>query len=69
VTPVTQRSKAGAPRRRMAASDRRLAILYAARSAFAEGGFHQTSLDAVAERAGVSKALIYEHFESKRALY
>jgi AcrR family transcriptional regulator len=69
VTPVTQRSKAGAPRRRMAASDRRLAILEAARSAFAEGGFHQTSLDAVAERAGVSKALIYEHFESKRALY
>ena len=53
----------------MAASDRRLAILDAARSAFAEGGFHQTSLDAVAERAGVSKALIYEHFDSKRALY
>jgi AcrR family transcriptional regulator len=53
----------------MAASDRRLAILEAARGAFADGGFHQTSLDAVAERAGVSKALIYEHFESKRALY
>jgi AcrR family transcriptional regulator len=53
----------------MAASDRRLAILDAARSAFADGGFHQTSLDAVAERAGVSKALIYEHFDSKRALY
>jgi AcrR family transcriptional regulator len=53
----------------MAASDRRLAILEAARSAFADGGFHQTSLDAVAERAGVSKALIYEHFASKRELY
>jgi AcrR family transcriptional regulator len=70
VTPVTQTSKGqGAPRRRMAASDRRLAILEAARSAFADGGFHQTSLDAVAARAGVSKALIYEHFDSKRALY
>jgi len=69
VTPVTQRSKTGAPRRRMAASDRRLAILEAARAAFADGGFHQTSLDTVAERAGVSKALIYEHFDSKRALY
>jgi AcrR family transcriptional regulator len=53
----------------MAASDRRLAILEAARAAFAEGGFHQTSLDAVAEQAGVSKALIYEHFDSKRELY
>jgi AcrR family transcriptional regulator len=70
VTPVTQRSKTGGPpRRRMAASDRRLAILEAARAAFAEGGFHQTSLDAVAEQAGVSKALIYEHFDSKRELY
>jgi AcrR family transcriptional regulator len=70
VTQVTQASKsAGAPRRRMAAPDRRLAILDAARSAFAEGGFHQTSLDAVAEQAGVSKALIYEHFASKRELY
>jgi AcrR family transcriptional regulator len=53
----------------MAASDRRLAILEAARAAFADGGFHQTSLDTVAERAGVSKALIYDHFDSKRALY
>ena len=53
----------------MAASDRREAILEAARSAFAEGGFHETSLDAVAEWAGVSKALIYEHFGSKRELY
>jgi AcrR family transcriptional regulator len=70
VTPVTQRSKTGgAPRRRMAASDRRLAILEAARSAFAESGFHQTSLDAVADRADVSKALLYEHFGSKRELF
>ncbi len=70
MTQVTQQSKSGAaPRRRMAASDRRLAILEAARAAFAEGGFHQTSLDAVAEQAGVSKALIYEHFDSKRELY
>jgi AcrR family transcriptional regulator len=70
VTSITQRSKtAEAPRRRMTASDRRLAILEAARAAFADGGFHQTSLDAVAERAGVSKALIYEHFDSKRELY
>jgi AcrR family transcriptional regulator len=53
----------------MSAADRREAILDAARSAFAERGFHGTSLDSVAERAGVSKALLYEHFSSKRELY
>jgi AcrR family transcriptional regulator len=53
----------------MSAADRRVAILAAARYAFAERGYHETSLDAVAERAGVSKALLYEHFASKRALY
>jgi AcrR family transcriptional regulator len=34
-----------------------------------ERGYHETSLDAVAERAGISKALIYEHFSSKRELH
>ncbi len=63
MTSITQ------PRKRISAPDRRLLILEAAREAFADGGYHQTSLDAVAERAGVSKALIYEHFASKRELH
>ena len=58
-----------AKRPRMAAADRRSAILEAARLAFAAGGYHEVSLGAVAERAGVSKALLYEHFDSKRELY
>jgi AcrR family transcriptional regulator len=53
----------------MAAAERRALILDAARDAFADSGFHETSLDSVAGRAGVSKALIYEHFDSKRELY
>src|SRR5258707_9934493 len=53
----------------MSAADRREAILDAARNAFADSGYHETSLEAVAERAGVSKALLYEHFSSKRELY
>jgi AcrR family transcriptional regulator len=53
----------------MSAADRREAILDAARIAFADTGYHETSLDAVAERTGVSKALLYEHFSSKRELY
>ena len=52
-----------------AAADRREAILEAALDAFAAGAYHDTSLDSVAERAGISKALIYEHFESKRELH
>jgi AcrR family transcriptional regulator len=53
----------------MPAADRRLAILAAALDAFAEGGYHEIPLDRVAERAGISKALIYEHFPSKRDLH
>lgn len=53
----------------MSAAARRAAILDAALDAFAEGGYHETSLEAVAQRAGISKALIYEHFGSKRELH
>lgn len=66
MTSITQNQT---PRKRIPASDRRVLILEAAREAFADGGYHRTSLDAVAERAGVSKALIYEHFASKRDLH
>ncbi len=34
-----------------------------------ESGYEAASMDAVAARAGVSKATIYVHFESKRALF
>ena len=53
----------------MSAADRREAILDAALDAFADSGFHETSLDDVARRAGISKALIYEHFDSKQDLF
>jgi AcrR family transcriptional regulator len=53
----------------MAGADRREAILASALDAFSGAGYHETSLDAVAERAGISKALIYEHFASKRELH
>ena len=56
-------------RRRMAAADRREAILDAALEEFSVNGFHETSLEGVADRAGISKALIYEHFPSKRNLH
>ena len=36
---------------------------------FAERGYRATTMDDVAEAAGVTKPLVYQHFSSKRALY
>jgi len=58
-----------ARRRRMPAAQRREVILSAAEETFARCGYHGSSLDDIAHGAGISKALIYEHFDSKRALH
>jgi AcrR family transcriptional regulator len=58
-----------ARRRRMPAPLRREALLVAAEEVFAAKGYHGASLDDIAQAAGVSKALIYEHFASKRELH
>ena len=54
---------------RLPASARRRQLLDAALEAFAEQGFHATSMNEVAELAGVTKPVLYQHFGSKRALY
>lgn len=36
---------------------------------FADKGFHATSMNDVAEAAGVTKPVLYQHFDSKRELY
>jgi len=36
---------------------------------FAEHGYHDTSMNQVAEAAGVTKPVLYQHFSSKKALY
>jgi AcrR family transcriptional regulator len=56
-------------RRRLSAPQRRRQILAAAQEVFAQRGYHGSSLDEIAQASGTSKALIYEHFESKRALH
>jgi AcrR family transcriptional regulator len=58
-----------APRRRLSAAERRDRILAAAQEVFAQRGYHGSSLDDIAKASGTSKALIYEHFDSKRALH
>lgn len=57
------------PRRRLSAAERRDELLAAAGEVFADRGYHGASLEEIATRAGVSKALIYEHFASKRELH
>jgi len=44
-------------------------ILDAAQHIFLEQGYGSTSMDAVAKRAGVSKATLYVHFENKEQLF
>jgi AcrR family transcriptional regulator len=56
-------------RKRLTARERREAILDAALETFAERGYHGSSIDDIASTAGISKALIYEHFGSKNELF
>ena len=57
------------PKRRLTAEERRTGILVSALAVFSEKGYHASSIDDIAREAGVSKALIYEHFASKQELY
>ncbi len=51
------------------ATSKQEAILAAAQTVFLESGYAAASMDAVAALANVSKATIYAHFSSKRALF
>jgi AcrR family transcriptional regulator len=54
---------------RLPAPRRRRQLLDVALEVFAEQGFHATSMNDIAEAAGVSKPVLYQHFRSKRELY
>ncbi len=49
-------------------NDRRKAIMDAAFHVFAEEGYHSASVSKIARKAGVSKGLMYNYFESKEEL-
>jgi AcrR family transcriptional regulator len=57
------------PRKRLTGEERRVAFLDSALTVFSRRGYHASSIDDIAREAGVSKALIYEHFVSKQDLY
>jgi AcrR family transcriptional regulator len=54
---------------RLPADERRQQLLAVSCELFARTGFHDTSMDDIAEAAGVTKPVLYQHFPSKRALY
>jgi AcrR family transcriptional regulator len=55
--------------RRLRSNERREQLLSVAATLFAESGYDATTMDHVALAAGVTKPLLYQHFESKHALY
>lgn len=53
----------------MSAAQRREQLIGVGREVFAERGFDAASVEEVAERAAVSKPVVYEHFGGKEGLY
>src|SRR3954447_1550014 len=60
-----------APRRspRLPRTARRVPLLAAAQEGFVAQGYHAAAMDEIAETAGVSKPVLYQHFPSKLDLY
>ncbi len=56
-------------RRLMQRDERQAQILTAAAAAFARTGFAGTSMDDVAAEAGITRLIVYRHFDSKEDLY
>ncbi len=61
--PGAQRSQ------RLPRSARRAQLLESAQATFAALGYHAAAMDDIAERAGVSKPVLYQHFPGKLDLY
>jgi AcrR family transcriptional regulator len=54
---------------RLSAAARRAQLIEVGRAVFAERGFEGTSVEEIAERAKVSKPIVYEHFGGKEGLF
>jgi AcrR family transcriptional regulator len=57
------------PRKRLPLAERRALIVEAAGRLFGERGYDDTRIDDIAAAAGVTKPIVYRHFDGKRALY
>lgn len=53
----------------MTGTERRQQLIEIAKSLFADRGYDGTSIEEIAQRANVSKPVVYEHFGGKEGLY
>ena len=67
LSPTSARTRARGSR--MPRDERRGQLLTTASEVFVDRGFHATGMDEIADRAGVSKPVLYQHFSSKLDLY
>ena len=68
--PATPAKRAATPRGgRLPRNARRAQLLDAALEVFVEQGYHAAAMDDIAEHAGISKPVLYQHFPSKLDLY
>lgn len=54
---------------RLPRDERRAQLLVAALEVFTASGYHSAAMDEIADRAKVSKPVLYQHFPSKLDLY
>src|ERR1700733_13088412 len=67
---TTGRPPAGNRRgNRLPRDERRGQLLIVASEVFVDRGYHAAGMDEIADRAGVSKPVLYQHFTSKLELY
>lgn len=64
-----QSSNQGQSLGRLPRDERRAQLLSAALEVFTSAGYHSAAMDEIADRAGVSKPVLYQHFPSKLDLY
>ena len=63
------RTAAPRPTRPLPRSERQESILLAAGTTFARGGYAATSMEDIAATSGITKLIVYRHFDSKEDLY
>ena len=69
VTLTSSRQQSESRRVRMSGQERRSQLLDVGREVFAERGFEGASIEEIAQRANITKPVVYEHFGGKEGLY
>ena len=54
---------------RLPAAVRRSQLIASAIEVFADAGYHSTTMDEIAAHAGITKPVLYQHFDSKKELF